>query len=130
VGVVARRSSEVLAIEDEDVVAAIRFIREHAHERLRVADVLAHVPVGRRTLERQCRAALGWGIAEEMRRTHFQRACRLLVGTDLSMEAVAVQAGFLGYRHLALVFRKELGMTPTAYRRQMRSAPKLEGKTG
>jgi LacI family transcriptional regulator len=123
VGVVARRSSEVLAIDDEDVVAAIRFIREHAHERLRVSDVLAHVPVGRRTLERRCRTALGWGIAEEMRRTHFQRACRLLAGTDLSMEAVALQSGFLGYRHLALVFRKQLGITPTAYRRQMRPSP-------
>jgi transcriptional regulator GlxA family with amidase domain len=62
-----------------------------------------------------------------MRRTHFQRACRLLAGTDLSMEAVAIQSGFLGYRHLALVFRTELAMTPTAYRRQMRSPQKIEG---
>jgi len=117
-GVNARRSSEVLAIEDEDLVAAIRFIREHAHQPLRVRDVLEHVAVGRRTLERRCRAALGWGLAEEIRRTHIQRACRLLSGTELSMQAVATQAGFLGYRHLALVFRKQLGMTPTAYRRQ------------
>lgn len=121
VGVNARRSSEALAIDDADVVAAVRFIREHAHQPLRVRHVLAHVPVGRRTLERRCRAALGWGLAEEIRRTHLQRACRLLAGTDLSLQAIAIQSGFHGYRHLALSFRKQFGTTPSAYRQQMRS---------
>ncbi|MEX0713101.1 MAG: DNA-binding transcriptional regulator [Pirellulales bacterium] len=129
-GINARRSSEVLAIEDEDVVAAVRFIREHAHRPVRVADVLEHVPLGRRTLERRCRAALGWGVAEEIRRTHVERACRLLAGTNLSMRAVASHAGFLDYRHLAVVFRKQLRTTPTAYRRQMRSPIGAEDTSG
>jgi LacI family transcriptional regulator len=34
-GVATRRSSEVLAIADPDVVAAVRYIREHAHLPLR-----------------------------------------------------------------------------------------------
>ncbi len=51
VGVVTRRSTEVLAIDDLEVVAAVRFIRENAHLPLRVADVLRLVPLGRRTLE-------------------------------------------------------------------------------
>jgi DNA-binding LacI/PurR family transcriptional regulator len=88
---------------------------------LGVADVLRHVCVGRRTLERRCQAALGWGIAEEIRRTHVERACRLLTATDLTAQAVAIQAGFSDYRHMALVFRKQFGITPTAYRRRTRS---------
>lgn len=121
-GVNARRSTEILAIDDEDVVAAIRFIRENAHGPLRVADVLQHVPLARRTLERRCRTALGWGVAEEIRRTRVDRARRLLASTDLSVQAVATQAGYSDYRHLALAFRKQVGVTPTAYRRQSRYA--------
>ncbi|HUG93609.1 MAG TPA: helix-turn-helix domain-containing protein, partial [Planctomycetaceae bacterium] len=71
--------------------------------------------------ERRCRRALGWGLAEEIRRTHIARACRLLAGTDLSMQVVAAQAGFSNYRHLALAFRKLLGTTPSSYRRRMRT---------
>lgn len=119
-GVATRRSTEMLAIADREVVAAVRFIREHAHLPLRVTDVLREVPVGRRTLERRCHKALGWGLGTEIRRAHLERARRLLARTDLPMKAVAQQAGFSDFRHLAVVFRQELGMPPTAYRRQMR----------
>ena len=119
-GVATRRSTEVLAIDDVEVVAAVRFIREHAHLPLRVADVLRQVPSGRRTLERRCRRALGRGLGEEIRRTHLEQARRLLASTDLPMKTLAVQAGFSDYSHMAVVFRKDLGISPTAYRRQMR----------
>lgn len=123
-GVATRRSTDVLAIEDRDVVRAVRFIREHAHLPLSVGDVLRHVLVGRRSLERRCQEALGRSLGDEIRRTHLERARRLLVRTDLPIKTVAQRAGFSGLRHLGEVFRQELGMPPTAYRRQMR------GETG
>lgn len=119
-GVAARRSTEVLAIDDPDVVAAARFIRGHGHLPLFVADVLREVPVERRSLERRFRKALGRGIWEEIRRVHLERAKRLLAETDLSIKAVAEQSGFTDFRHLAVVFRQELGLSPTAYRSQVR----------
>lgn len=119
-GVVARRSSEVLAIDDPDVVAAARFIRGHGHLPLFVADVLREVPVERRSLERRFRKALGRGIWEEIRRVHVERAKRLLAETDQSIKAIAKQSGFTDFRHMAVVFRKELGLSPTAYRSRVR----------
>jgi LacI family transcriptional regulator len=110
----------MLALEDHEVVAAVRFIREHAHLPLHVTDVLREVPVGRRSLERRCHQALGWGLGEEIQRAHLERARRLLARTDLPMKAVAQQAGFSGFRHMAVVFHRELGLSPTAYRRQVR----------
>jgi LacI family transcriptional regulator len=122
IGVATRRSSEVLALDDADVVAAVRFIREHAHLPLRVADVLRQVPVGRRTLERRCRLALGRSLGDEIRRAHLERARRLLAETDLPLKVLAEQAGFSNLSHLGVVFRQELGLTPTAYRRRMRGS--------
>jgi len=118
-GIATRRSTEALAIEDPHVVSAVRYIREHAHLPLRVSDVLREVPVGRRTLELRFRKALGWGLGEEIRRTHIERAKRLLARTNLPLKAVALQAGFSDFRHMAVVFRAELGQTPHGFRIHM-----------
>ena len=119
-GVATRRSTEVLAIDDLDVVKAVRFVREHAHRQLRVAEVAREIAVGRRTLERRCRQALGWSLGEEICRVHLERARHLLVQTDLPMTTIAKKAGFSGLHHMGQVFRRHLMMPPTAYRRQTR----------
>ncbi len=122
-GIATRRSTEVLALDDADVVAAVRYIREHAHLPIGMDEVLRQVPVGRRTLERRCRQLLGHSLGDEIRRTRLERARRLLAETDLQMKVLAEQAGFSDASHLAVVFRQDLGLTPTAYRRQARSGP-------
>jgi LacI family transcriptional regulator len=118
-GVAIRQSSNVLALSDPDVVAALRFIREHAHTPLRVKDVLREVPVSRRSLERRFRKILNRGLWEEIRRAHMERAKHLLAATEFSMAEVAKQAGFSGAEQLSVVFRQELGLPPSAYRRQI-----------
>jgi LacI family transcriptional regulator len=120
-GVVTRVSSDVLAVDDAEVAAALRFIRQHAHESIQVKDVLDEVPVSRRTLERRVRAALGRGVWEEIRRAHLERGKSLLAETEMSMSEVARHAGFSDQRQLSVVFRQETGLTPTAYRRQYRA---------
>ena len=121
VGVVTRGSSDVLAIGDSEVAAALRFILDHAHEPIQVKDVLAEVPVSRRTLERRVHAARGRGIWEEIRRVHIERCKTLLAETDMPMSEVAKHAGFTEQRQLSVVFRQETGLTPSAYRRQFRA---------
>jgi LacI family transcriptional regulator len=120
VGIVTRRSTEVLAIDDADVVAAVRLIRESAHVPLRASDVLKEVQLGRRTLERRFRQHLGRGVSEEIRRVHLERARRLLIETTAPMKSIAQQAGFSDFRHMAVVFRQELGMSPSKYRKQFK----------
>ncbi|MCX7014652.1 MAG: substrate-binding domain-containing protein [Candidatus Sumerlaeota bacterium] len=67
---VTRQSSDALAIEDSAVVQAVRFIREHAAEPIHIEDVLRHVGLRRRTLERRFREALGRSPAAEIVRVH------------------------------------------------------------
>lgn len=119
-GIVARRSTDILASDDPVVVSAVRFVRDHAHLPLQITDVTKHLSVGRRTLERRCQHALGHSLGDEIRRSHLERACRLLAETDISIEALAHQAGYSNARHMGAVFRKDLGLSPTGYRRQQR----------
>jgi two-component system response regulator YesN len=78
--------------------------------------------MGRRTLERRFRELRGWGLAEEIQRGHLEHACKLLANTTLPMQAVAIQAGFQDYRHMARVFRRKFDMTATEYRDSRRHA--------
>jgi hypothetical protein len=50
-GIITRQSTDVLAINDREISQAVRFIREHASDRIGVSDVLEAVPLSRRILE-------------------------------------------------------------------------------
>jgi LacI family transcriptional regulator len=117
VEVVTRQSTEVLAVEDPDVAASLRHIRQFAHNGLSVKELLDTIPVNRRTLERRFISVLGHTPLEEIRRVRLERA-KVLLQTDLPIYDVATQSGFASPEYLATSFLQATGVTPTAYRRQ------------
>ena len=119
--VVCRQSTDTLAIEDIELVAAIRFIRGHAGDPIRVEDILRAVPMSRRALERRFHNVLGRTPAAEIRRVHVDRARRLLAETDLPIPDVASASGFGSPEYLAVVFKAETGLSPLRYRSRVRA---------
>lgn len=119
-GVSVRQSSDLLAVPDARVSAAMRFIHEHADQPIRVPDVLREVPIARRDLERRFRKWLQRSISEEILRAHLERSRKLLLHTDLSLAEVALKSGFHDGRQLSIVYRRETGSTPSAFRRRYR----------
>ena len=115
--VVTRQSSDVLAVEDEDVATAIQHIRRHAVEGISVKQLLDAVPVNRRTLERRFMSVLGHTPLDEIRRVRLERA-KVLLQTDLPVYEVAQRSGFATPEYLATSFLQAMGMTPTEYRRR------------
>jgi len=120
VGVVARRSTDVFAVEDPDVARALRVIWDLSRWPLRVAEVLEAVPMARRTLERRFRKVLGRGVHEQIVWAHVERARRLLAETDEPIKQVARASGFRSPQQLSRVFRRREGLTPLAFRRRHR----------
>ena len=114
---VVRNSTDVLAVDDNLVGRAMQFMAEHGHEPIRVPDVVAALPVTRRSLERRFRATLGRSIAEEICRLRLARAKRLIVGTTASISSIASSAGFSNKSYFTRAFRRSEGMTPMAFRR-------------
>jgi LacI family transcriptional regulator len=117
-GVIARLSADIHAVPDARVADAVRYIREHAGEPLRAADVARHVPVARRSLERRFRQALGRSLEDEIRMARIERAKQLLRQTTLSVEEVAERSGFHYQAHLSTAFKKATGLPPAAWRRE------------
>jgi len=119
--VVTRHSTDITAVEDETVQAALQYIRQHMGEPMRVADLARALAVGRRDLERRFRRLLNRSVLEEIHKARTETAANLLGDTHLPISAVARQAGFTSARQLDVVFARFKGMTPTAFRRQARA---------
>jgi LacI family transcriptional regulator len=117
--VVVRQSSNILALDDPDIATAIRFIRKHAYEPIRVQDILQEVPISRRALELRFAKIIGRTPMAEIAHIRMERAKTLLGETPLPMPAVAQKSGFATYALFSASFRNKLGMTPTQYRRSM-----------
>lgn len=117
-GVAARQSTDVLAIDDADVVAAVRFIREHACNGIDVSDVVQHVAVSHSTLKRRFRHLLGRSLHDEIVGVRIKRAQELLAQTDMPIRLVAQRAGFGHQEYLGAVFKATFGRTPCQYRRE------------
>jgi LacI family transcriptional regulator len=119
--VVARASTDLILAPSLQVVRAVRFIRDHAGERLDVDRVAAEAGCSRRTLERHMRRDTGRSVHAEIRRVQFERAARLLVETDRKVLSVALDCGFSDLSPFLRQFRRIFGLTPTQYRRRHRA---------
>jgi LacI family transcriptional regulator len=120
--VVARPSTDVVAIEDRDVAAAVTYIRENARRSIGVEDVAQHSAVSRRALEMRFRRSLGRSVREEIQRVRLGWVKQFLVETDMSIAKIADCSGFNSQSYLSGVFRREVGMTLAEYRRANRPA--------
>ncbi len=118
--VITRQSSDALAIEDPDVTAAVRYIREHQSKPLQVDDVVAATMLSRRVLERRFKRALDRTLGAQITMAHMDRAKALLADTDLPTSQVALRSGYSYVQQFNVVFKRQAGMTPTQYRRAFR----------
>lgn len=124
-GIVVRRSSDVLALEDAELVFALRFIRDHACEGITVGRILKQLAISRATLERRFQRMLGRSPKAEIERVRLDRARRLLVETPYKLQQVAAMIGYRTAAQFALAFKRQTGQTPGQYRRGVQPANPL-----
>lgn len=117
IGIAARQSTDVVAIDDHSVAAALTYIRENACQGISVDNVLENVPMSRSSLERKMRKYLNRSPQQEIRTVQVKRAQQLLRDTDMPMEQIATMCGFQHPEYMHVVFRRELGQTPGGFRR-------------
>jgi|688.fasta_scaffold07818_6 LacI family transcriptional regulator len=116
-GVATRQSTDVLAIEDREIAAVVRYIRLHACSGITVKDILRDIPMSRRVLENRFIKWVGKTPHEAILQQRLDRVKVLLRETELPLDKIAIQTGFEHPEYLSVVFRKHFGMPPGAYRR-------------
>ena len=109
VDVVTRHSTDILAIDDKNVAAALSFIRENASRGITVEDVLRHAFASRSVLEKKLRRFLGRSPQAEIRRVQVARIRQLLLETDFPLKKIAELTGFEHVEYMCVVFKRLTG---------------------
>ena len=114
--VVARQLTDMLAVRDEGVAAALRFIRDNVNRIIQVRDVVEATSLSHRTLHTRFRRAIGRSLVQEMNRQRAQYIARLLATTNVPLKRIAQDFTYRNLAHLSRFFQREMGMSPRAYR--------------
>ncbi len=117
-GVVARRSTDTITVEDPHVRAAVHFMRDHLHEAFGLERVLEHLDVSRRLLHERFQRLLGRPPYEYLCGLRVERAKQLLsIPNRVKMRKIAAECGFRSPARMRLVFQRMTGTTPLEYHR-------------
>jgi len=115
--VVVRQSTDILAIDDANVAAAIRFIRQNARKKIFVDDVVFQTSLSRRSLEGHFREVVHRSIQEEIRRVRTEQISKMLIETNMPISEITSVFNFTDVEHISRYFRREKGVGPREYRK-------------
>jgi LacI family transcriptional regulator len=117
-GIVTRQSSDVLAVDDPLLIAALQMIRKNACSGISVEDVAREIGASRSVLQRRFRVALGQTVHDHLIAARMKRAIELISNTRLGLGEIAERSGFNYQEYMGAVFRERLGQTPAEYRQE------------
>ena len=121
-GVVQRRSTDVVAIDDPEVEAAVRYMCEHLSEPLKIEELARQQGISRRWLEHAFRRKLGKTPHLYLNFLRIRRARELLLREPKpTLLAVARECGFSDAKRLRLAFTRIVGVGPNQYRQRHRA---------
>ncbi len=94
----------------------MEWIQENLHLPLTLHDIAQHASMSVRSLNRHFRAEIGATPLQWLQRARLDRARQLLEMTNLSVERVAIEAGFGTAQALRYHFSRIIGTSPYSYR--------------
>lgn len=98
----------------------LREAEEQIHERFRtavsVSEIAREIGVNPASLARAYRRYFGCTVGERIRTLRVKHAARELAETSDPLSQIALRAGFYDQSHFTNIFRRTLGVTPSAYR--------------
>ena len=105
-------------------------LRVSSGNRVSVADTAQAAAMSERKFLRRFKQEIGVTPTEFVLRVRLQKACEMLVDTNLPADKIARRTGFDSGSRLAKLFRRHLGMPPTEYRTIERSRVVDNGSFG
>ncbi len=118
-GLVTRRSTDIIAINNLQVARALRYVLDnYTNPLLGVDSVVAATNLSRRALEQAFRKELKRTVNHEIVRVRMAEVRRLLTTTAMKVVEIAARTGFARPSHLFRSFRKLYGTNPKTFRRR------------
>lgn len=105
--------------DEESLVAHVTaFIEQNYYMDIDMNMICNHTHYSRSYLSRTFKSEMGVTIQDFLCETRISKARNLLLETSLSIQEVAISAGFTDSLYFSKIFRKKTGYSPREYRRQ------------
>ena len=101
---------------DELVASAQQKIESSYSDAGTIEEIIKDIPASRRNIVRRFKLVTGLTPIEYLQQTRIEAAKKLLEQTDKQMTEVIYNSGYSDPKAFRKIFRKAVGMTPTAYR--------------
>ena len=105
------------AAKDSRLSQALLLMEENLEDPLEVSDIAAQLDLSHRQLDRIFQDHLRTSPSAHYRSLRLLRADGLLKQSELNIGEIALGCGFQSASHLSRHFKRQFGMTPSAYRR-------------
>jgi LacI family transcriptional regulator len=115
-----RGSTDIFAIDDPDVIQALKYIKKNSNKPLQVNEVASQVYISERSLQSKFQKMLGRSVHEEITHAHLEIAKAMLVETSLPIDEIASRSGFHYTSNMRRAFKQFTGLLPQKYRQQHR----------
>ncbi|HEY1791069.1 MAG TPA: substrate-binding domain-containing protein [Verrucomicrobiae bacterium] len=117
---IARKSSDLLAVGHPGVARSLRYMWDHYHEPIGVTDLAKAASMSVRNFHQVFVGHLGRSPGSELFRIRIDHAKRLLQESSDKIEVVAELSGYHNNNSFEIAFKRSTGMTPKQYRNQNR----------
>jgi len=99
------------------------FIEEHLTERIRVADLSALARSSPSYFSSAFKRTFGVSPHAYVMGRRIDMAAELMLNSDAPLSEIAINCGFADQAHFSRQFRRAMGRTPSAWRRERASSP-------
>ena len=103
------------------IVNSTNYMKQHLSEAFSLEDLAHNAMVSRTCYIEKFKHLFKLTPFEYIRKLRVNHALELLSSTDLSVADIAQACGFSDSAHMIKVFKEDTGLTPTAYRRSVRT---------
>jgi LacI family transcriptional regulator len=117
-GLVARKSSDLVAVGHPGVARSLRFLLDHYHELIGVDDLVKAAGMSRRCLHEAFLEHLGRPPGAEIHRIRMERAKKMILETDEKIEVIAEKCGYQSGNSFWVAFKQANGMSPKQFKRR------------
>ena len=116
VEILTRKSTDVFAIEDKELVSAMVFIRNNYYKPIQVSDVVDATSISRRELEYRFKVEFRKTIKNEIDRFRIEHIKRKLINSREPIYKIANTLEFTDPEHFSRYFKNLTGLSPSKFR--------------
>jgi LacI family transcriptional regulator len=117
-GLIARKSSDLLAINHPGVARSLRYLWDNCHKPVGVDDLAKAAAMSRSGLHQAFMEHIGRPPGSEIQRVHIESAKKLLLQSKMKLDEIAEKSGYQSANSFWVAFRQATGMSPKKYQKQ------------